>query len=415
MAGSVNPAVQKYLEEVARLKAEAAERAAAKEAKAKASEGALPPGIHNVQGKLSLVLPEPPPEPAAEDCCGGGCVPCIFDTYQDDLADYRGEVARLQTLWSERQQPPAAVQTVAEGGSSAYPVTDVEDLIRAAVVKSAASARQRLSPSRFTPFRLVNVEQINHDTIRWVCESVIDKAGDQDADNKMEIVPLQIREGQHIFIRALVEGKYVTRPFTPLASHARSHQITFMIKIYPNHPYTQTLAARAGEDTVLLRGPISGGPQRDLREARRIVFLTAGSGIMPAYQYLVELLRRPIDGALSSITLVYSARTVEDIWLRAELGDLAKEAPLFGCHFVLTKGGQYHGGFGRLNAARVAQFLAKAGTPQPDPHVPISTSTLVRRGHDTLVLICGPPAFNLDIKHHVSRFGVPESDIFVFQ
>ncbi|KAJ1921657.1 NADH-cytochrome b5 reductase-like [Tieghemiomyces parasiticus] len=379
MAGSVNPAVQKYLEEVARLKAEAAERAAAKEAKAKASEGALPPGIHNVQGKLTLVLPEPPPEPAAEDCCGGGCVPCIFDTYQDDLADYRGEVTRLQTLWSERQQPPAAVQTVAEGGSSAYPVTDVEDLIRAAVVKSAGSAGQRLTPSRFTPFRLVNVEQINHDTVRWVCESVIDEAGDQDADNRMGIVPFQIREGQHIFIRTLVEGKYVTRPFTPLATRARSHQITFMIK------------------------------------ARRIVFFAAGSGIMPAYQYLVELLRRPTDGALSSITLVYSARTVEDIWLRTELGDLAKEASLFRCHFVLTKGGQYHGGFGRLNAARVAQFLAKAGTPQPDPHVPISISTLVRRGPDTLVLICGPPAFNLDIKHHVSRFGVPETDIFVFQ
>lgn len=42
--------------------------------------------------------PLPPREPALEECCKGGCEPCVFDRYYDALERYR---AALQA-WLDR-------------------------------------------------------------------------------------------------------------------------------------------------------------------------------------------------------------------------------------------------------------------------------------------------------------------------
>lgn len=33
--------------------------------------------------------PQPPREPALEECCKGGCEPCVFDRYYEALERYR--------------------------------------------------------------------------------------------------------------------------------------------------------------------------------------------------------------------------------------------------------------------------------------------------------------------------------------
>ncbi|KFN41010.1 oxidoreductase-like domain-containing protein [Arenimonas oryziterrae] len=47
-------------------------------------------------------LPPPPPDPA--DCCGSGCVRCIFDLYDDALARYDAQLAQ----WLTRHPDAAA-------------------------------------------------------------------------------------------------------------------------------------------------------------------------------------------------------------------------------------------------------------------------------------------------------------------
>jgi hypothetical protein len=46
--------------------------------------------------------PEPPREPALEECCGNGCDPCVFDVYAAERQRY------LEALkaWQARQAPP---------------------------------------------------------------------------------------------------------------------------------------------------------------------------------------------------------------------------------------------------------------------------------------------------------------------
>jgi len=36
--------------------------------------------------------PLPPVAPAARDCCRGGCDPCIFQVYDDELARYEARL-----------------------------------------------------------------------------------------------------------------------------------------------------------------------------------------------------------------------------------------------------------------------------------------------------------------------------------
>jgi hypothetical protein len=75
--------------------------------------------------------PQRPREPALEECCGSGCTPCVFDRYNDALAQY--EVALKH--WEARQAAPAQAGKTA--GKSAG---------RAAGVRAAASGQRRSHP-----------------------------------------------------------------------------------------------------------------------------------------------------------------------------------------------------------------------------------------------------------------------------
>lgn len=37
--------------------------------------------------------PSPPQEPDPATCCGSGCVPCVWDIYDDELKEYRIRLA----------------------------------------------------------------------------------------------------------------------------------------------------------------------------------------------------------------------------------------------------------------------------------------------------------------------------------
>ncbi len=47
--------------------------------------------------------PSPPEKPAPDDCCGGGCLPCVFDAYEDALERHRVQLA----AWQARQRDGA--------------------------------------------------------------------------------------------------------------------------------------------------------------------------------------------------------------------------------------------------------------------------------------------------------------------
>ena len=39
----------------------------------------------NIEGEL----PEPPTKPLDSDCCGNGCTPCVYDIYDEEVAQWQ--------------------------------------------------------------------------------------------------------------------------------------------------------------------------------------------------------------------------------------------------------------------------------------------------------------------------------------
>ncbi|HET7844779.1 MAG TPA: oxidoreductase-like domain-containing protein [Xanthomonadales bacterium] len=52
--------------------------------------------------------PEPPEAPDPSDCCGGGCARCVFDVYDEQLAEWRETCARIdaETTPDTPARPP---------------------------------------------------------------------------------------------------------------------------------------------------------------------------------------------------------------------------------------------------------------------------------------------------------------------
>ena len=48
-----------------------------------------------MSGDGDPVLPPRPEPPRPEDCCGSGCVRCIYTIYDDALLEWEREVARI--------------------------------------------------------------------------------------------------------------------------------------------------------------------------------------------------------------------------------------------------------------------------------------------------------------------------------
>ncbi len=48
--------------------------------------------------------PQPPVEPPLEACCTSGCNPCIFDTYAEELQQYRRDLQAWQARQQERKE-----------------------------------------------------------------------------------------------------------------------------------------------------------------------------------------------------------------------------------------------------------------------------------------------------------------------
>lgn len=41
-------------------------------------------------------IPPKPEKPLPEECCGGGCIPCILELYEEELARWKAEVDSIR-------------------------------------------------------------------------------------------------------------------------------------------------------------------------------------------------------------------------------------------------------------------------------------------------------------------------------
>lgn len=234
------------------------------------------------------------------------------------------------------------------------------------------------------PLKLVDIEEISHDTRRFRFALPSDE----------HCLGLPI--GQHVYLSAKINGELVIRPYTPTSSDDDLGYVDLVIKVYfggvhPRFPdggkMSQYLEKMELGSTINFRGPsghltYGGGGQFTIRKdkkspeekkmAKKVGMIAGGTGITPMLQLVRAVLKDPRDK--TKMWLIFANQTEKDILLRTELEDIAAEHPdKFHLWYTLDRpeeGWTYSKGF--INGDMIKEHM-------PPP------------GSDTLVLMCGPP------------------------
>jgi cytochrome-b5 reductase len=192
--------------------------------------------------------------------------------------------------------------------------------------------------------------------------------------------------GQHVSIAATIDGKTVSRSYTPVSNNADKGVLELVIKCYPDGLLTgRYLAGLEVGDEVQFRGP-KGAMRYRPGLCKKIGMLAGGTGITPMYQVIRAVCEDDRD--TTEISLIYANRTEEDILMREELESMARSYPknlkLF---YTLDKppaGWTYGSGF-------VTKKMMEERFPAATP--------------DSRIMLCGPPGMVKAAKESLVSLG----------
>lgn len=188
--------------------------------------------------------------------------------------------------------------------------------------------------------------------------------------NQNDVIGIPI--GQHVAIKATIDGADVSRSYTPVSNNTDLGKLELVIKCYPDGQLTgKYLANLKIGDKVLFRGP-KGAMRYKKGLCKKIGMIAGGTGITPMYQLIRAICEDDTD--TTEISLIYANRTEEDILLRKELDTFARNYPKnLKIWYMLDQPPQkwpYGKGF-------VTQAVMASKLPKSSP--------------DTKVMLCGPP------------------------
>ncbi|PYH81780.1 hypothetical protein BO82DRAFT_414587 [Aspergillus uvarum CBS 121591] len=217
-----------------------------------------------------------------------------------------------------------------------------------------------LDPKEYKGLPLVRKEELAPNVYRFVLQ----------LPNPQEVIGLPI--GQHVAIRANVDGKTVSRSYTPTSNNLDRGVLELVIKCYPDGLLTGRYLAHLeiGQE-IQLRGP-KGAMKYTPGLCKRIGMIAGGTGITPMYQLIRAICEDPTD--LTEISLIYANRTEDDILLRRQLDGFAQQYPrnLQIWYMLDTPPKAWAFGSGYVTAEIMKERLPASGP-------------------DTKVMLCGPP------------------------
>ncbi|TDH73263.1 hypothetical protein CCR75_004086 [Bremia lactucae] len=215
--------------------------------------------------------------------------------------------------------------------------------------------------------------------------------------------------GQHLKLRANINGQIIERAFTPTTNLLQLSSFDLVVKVYPDGVMSSYLNTLTVGDSVEMQGPqgtlgypnagiVTVGGQAKMTKVRHVVMVAAGTGITPMLQLIRAIVENSTDKA--KITLVYCNHSVEHIIALSQLEPLANMfVDRIKVHHILhevceTDLGSVKSGK-RLDATILAKLL-------PIP------------AHDVAVFHCGPPSFDDAIQEMLEIVGYMKDQIFRF-
>ncbi len=160
------------------------------------------------------------------------------------------------------------------------------------------------------------------------------------------------KAGQHINITAEIDGRRLTRSYSPSDRPRPDGLVRLTVKAVAGGRMSRHLCEQAQLGDVLELGPSFGDMQLPA-SPEPLLMLAAGSGITP----LMSLLREAADQGLPQpITLLYWARSQAELCFAQELQAKALKHPGFVLHTITTANAQTPLS-GRINAEQLATLV----------------------------------------------------------
>ncbi|KAI8335881.1 hypothetical protein BC941DRAFT_429653 [Chlamydoabsidia padenii] len=215
-----------------------------------------------------------------------------------------------------------------------------------------------LDPKEYKDFKLIQKTAISHNT-------AIYRFG---LPRQEDVLGLPI--GQHISVMAEINGKQISRSYTPTSLDEDAGYFDLLIKTYPSGNISKLFGELAIGDSMAARGP-KGNFNYTPNLARAIGMIAGGTGITPMLQIIRAILRNPQDE--TQIHLIFANVNEQDILLKKELDGFADKHDNFNVYYVLNNPpAGWTGGVGFVTRDIIKEKLPAAAK-------------------DIRILICGPP------------------------
>ncbi|KNC48316.1 NADH-cytochrome b5 reductase 1 [Thecamonas trahens ATCC 50062] len=166
--------------------------------------------------------------------------------------------------------------------------------------------------------------------------------------------------GQHLFLSAEIDGKRVTRQYTPVSGDADLGYFDLVIKVYPGGKMSTHVDRMAPGDEIAVKGP-KGRFKYVRGMADALGMIAGGTGITPMLQIITAVLEDPED--TTKLNLIFANVNYEDILLKDDLDSLAATYPdQFSVYYVLNNppSPEWDGGVGYVSADMIQAWLPPA-------------------------------------------------------
>ncbi|CAI4399368.1 CDN_1a_G0026690.mRNA.1.CDS.1 [Saccharomyces cerevisiae] len=239
-----------------------------------------------------------------------------------------------------------------------------------------------LDPKRndFQSFPLVEKTILTHNTSMY-------KFGLPHAD---DVLGLPI--GQHIVIKANINGKDITRSYTPTSLDGDTKgNFELLVKSYPTGNVSKMIGELKIGDSIQIKGP-RGNYHYERNCRSHLGMIAGGTGIAPMYQIMKAIAMDPHD--TTKVSLVFGNVHEEDILLKKELEALVAMKPSqFKIVYYLDSPDRedWAGGVGYITKDVIKE------------HLPAATVDNVQ------ILICGPPAMVASVRRSTVDLGFRRS------
>lgn len=237
--------------------------------------------------------------------------------------------------------------------------------------KKPSTSSSALSPKEWRDFKLKQVIPYNHNTSTFVFELP------EGTDSGLHVASCLVtrstaREGPSVCNDD--KGKPVIRPYTPITPPKQKDTLHLMVKKYAEGKMTNHIFSLKPGDQLSMKGPFPKWSYKP-NEFKAIGMIAGGSGITPHWQIIQEITSNPQDK--TKVVLLFANQKEEDILLRKEFEQLAKEKPeQFSINFALDQAPK---NWPKELKGFLTKEVLKSKLPPPS------------LGSDVKIFVCGPP------------------------